>query len=790
MRRLSSLPLAAGAGLALILGAPAYAAAVAPAALAADAADAEGLETITVTAQKRKEDLQATPISISVISGQGLENRHITSLVDLGDGAIPSLKVAPFYSRNSALIVNIRGVGVLSDSNQPARDQGVGVYVDGVYLGRAQGLGTALFEVENLEVLKGPQGTLFGRNTEGGAVNITSKKPTGKYEGSVTAGMGNFGSYKTEAHLNLPEVNNISLKLDGVVSHRDPLVKNPMQGQAGFNQYDKRGLHVEALYKASPTFSADYSFDISYDASTPLYLQLLAPGTLTQSTLGTVQASRASTANVGVPQQPSVGKTSGHRLTLEWQAAPNLTVRSISSYRQLDQTQYDNGSASTTLSNSTGNFTNAFFARYSLAAFRQNQVSQEFDVIGEVPRLKYVLGGLWYQERVEDSAAAFYTNQLTDAAGSVAILNQAKMPYDAQPKDRASHVATTSAGLFGQATYTPALFNDALHITGGLRWTRDMKHGALFTVNGAAPVVFGVAGAVPLDAAWTRVDPMVNLAADLSRNNHVYAKWGTGYRSGGANSRSLTYRAFNPESVSMFEIGSKNEFFDHRLRVNLSAYAGSYKNIQADFSGLYETYVNGVLIRSTRTTTETINAPGTGGLHGFEAEVAVNPLAGLTLTASYSNTYVHIPATVNPFPSSSGVYNTNAVPLYQTYTPKNSASVAADYEAQLSFAKLRLHLDGNYDSGYYANATDVAYNAAGQVTVAQPKGDQSFIVNGRIALAEIDMGSSGARLTASLWSRNLLNESHLFYKALSTASGTNGFYNEPRTFGGDISVKF
>jgi iron complex outermembrane receptor protein len=116
-----------------------------------DSADQGGLQEIVVTAQKREENLQETPIAISVITAIDLANRRVVSLLDLGDGAIPSLKVAPFFSRPGALIVNIRGVGVMSDSNQPARDQGVGVYVDGVYLGRAQGLGTALFDVQSIE---------------------------------------------------------------------------------------------------------------------------------------------------------------------------------------------------------------------------------------------------------------------------------------------------------------------------------------------------------------------------------------------------------------------------------------------------------------------------------------------------------------------------------------------------------------------------------------------------------------------------------------------------------------
>lgn len=769
----------------------------APADVAADAAgDAagSGLTEIVVTAQKRKENLQETPISISVMRNDDLVNRHVTSLVDLGDGSIPSLKVAPFYSRNSALIVNIRGIGVLSDGNQPARDQGVGVYVDGVYLGRAQGLGTALFDIENVEVLKGPQGTLFGRNTEGGAVNITTKKPTGEFHMNATGGVGNFGQYKGEIHLDLPSFNNIALKVDGVVAHRDPLVKNPLAGAAGFNQYDKQGLHAEALWTPSSNFSADYSFDISKDESTSLYLNLVAAGTNTQAALGTVQPDRVGTANVGVPMQPSVGKVHGHRLTMEWQAADDLTIKSISSYRKLTQTQWDNGSASTTMSapaatlaaNAAGGFTGTQFSRYSLALFGQDQWSQEFQAIGEVGRVKYVAGALYYQEKVHDNAQAFYTNQFTDAAGSAYVLRQ--IDYTAQAIDRESHVKTKSYGVFGQATWTPDLFDDAIHLTGGLRWSKDSKNGQLTIVNNALPVNRdGVSGPIGLDASWSRVDPMVNLAVDLSKDVHVYGKWSTGYKSGGANSRSQNYDAFNPETVSIFEIGAKTEFFDNHARFNISGYAGDYKDIQVDFQRPYES--GGV--RSTRTTISTFNAPGKGGVHGVEAELTVNPLMGLTLTGSWSYQYVNIPATVNPYPNAAGQISTLAVPIYQTYTPKYSASGAADYELPLNGFTLRAHIDGNYDSGFYANGNDPVYRGADNVAnIYQPKGEKAFIVNGRLSVGDIDLGYGDAKLSFALWSRNLFNEQHLFYKALSPTSGMNGFFNEPRTFGGEMNIRF
>jgi len=467
--------------------------AIAADAAAASAAEAPALEEVVVTAQKRTENLQDTPISVSVLSARAMEDRHVQSLVDLGDGAIPSLKVAPFFSRPGALIMNVRGIGVLSDSNQPARDQGVGVYVDGVYMGRPQGLGSALYDIENIEVLKGPQGTLFGRNTEGGAVNIVTKKPSGKFKLSATAGIGNFGSYKSELHLDLPSFGDFAFKLDGVITAREGWVQNPLQSASDFGGFNKRGIHAGLLWTPSADFTADYAYDTSYDSTTTLYAQLLVPGPLKYAAISQVQTSRASTASVGSPQQPSIGKTSGHRLTLDWKINDNMTLKSISSFRDLSQGQYDNGSASGTMLSQSGVFTGVTFSRYSLAQFTQDQKSQEIQLIGDTETVKYVVGALYYQENVQDNAQAFNTNQFTDAAGSAYTI--LSLDPTKQRVDRASRVETTSKGVFGQATWTPKVLDEALHITAGGRWTEDQKVGQLFTINGALPVVNGVVGA-------------------------------------------------------------------------------------------------------------------------------------------------------------------------------------------------------------------------------------------------------------------------------------------------------
>ena len=200
-----------------------------------------GLETVTVSAEKRDTNLQKTPIAISVMNADEMVTRHAESLISLQDGSIPSLRVATFEARQSALTIGIRGI-VPFDANQTARDQGVGVYIDGVYLGRQQGLNAALFDLERIEVLRGPQGALFGRNSEGGALSIVTKAPTGVMSSRITAGTGNFGSYTGEIHQDFDKFYGISVKVDGLIQHQDPTVRNPASGPTGWNQYDRKGI--------------------------------------------------------------------------------------------------------------------------------------------------------------------------------------------------------------------------------------------------------------------------------------------------------------------------------------------------------------------------------------------------------------------------------------------------------------------------------------------------------------------------------------------------------------------
>lgn len=715
------------------------------------------LEEIVVTAQKRVTNLQETPLSVSVLSAQGLQDRHAISLGSLADGSIPSLRVAPFATRSSALNIGIRGIGASGDANQPARDAGVGVYVDGVFLGRAQGLGTALYDVERIEVLKGPQGTLFGRNTEGGAISIVTRAPTGDFHLDTRFGIANYDGYNGSVHMDLPRAGDLSVKIDGVVNKRGGTTGNPMRGERDFNSYDKRGLRVTALWQPSATFDVTYAYDTSHDATTPYHVQLLVAGPYASALQRTgATTDRRDAAILGGLQEDSVGTASGHLLVLDWKLSEALTLKAISSYRDLEQGQFDEG-----FIDAISTFApNAAFGRYSLAQLWQDQYSQELQLIGQSGSIQYVGGAFYYHESVGDNAQTPLVD-LWNATGTAYTVNPANAPLDLGRVtiDRASHAWTSSLGVFGQATWTPAALS-RLHLTAGGRYTRDDKNGKLGILNGAA-------SSLAFDGSWSRFDPMVNLAWDLGDAAMAYARWSTGFKAGGANSRSLSYRAFDPEEVSTLEAGWKSQFWENRARFNVALFDSTIKNKQMDF------YFPIVAGGSPRTVSDTTNATTQGRSRGAELEFNLVPLDDLTLSLNYTRTETDALQAPNPYVTGNPL--ATVLPLY---APKNAGGASVDYRMRLAAGDVKLHVDGNWSDGFYTSE------------IEQTLTDSSFIVNARLALADVPMGDSGARAEFAVWARNLLDEAHLFYKSRSATLGTYGIFNDPRTYGIDVSIRF
>lgn len=757
-------------------------------------------DVVVVTATKRETDLQDTAISIAVLDSQAMDDSHVEALLDIAN-SMPSLRLTTFEARQSALTVGMRGI-VPNDANQPAREQGVGVYLDGVYLGRQQGLNASMLDLERIEVLRGPQGTLFGRNTEGGAVNMVPRRPTGQLGVRATAGISNFNGYNGELHVDLPEIAGVSVKVDAAAQYHDATTKNPYnpaiaatgQKQEGFNYLDRQGIRLSALWKPFDGFDALYSYDKGNDENTPFLSQLVNynPLNLPVSSAfprpaGTisplppnvfVHTERQKVADLGVPQEPSVDKTFGHSLHLDWDLSEDLTLRSITAYREVETYQYDNVGGpnrppvfqpNAPAGNSARNF-----SRYSLSDLNQLQRSQEFQLVGSLfdDRFDYVVGAYYFNEKAWEEAATPSSLQWVGSNGDYIVRNPvtAGITRGFRSLDRGSVAWAESSGIYVHTVYTPPIFDDTLHITLGGRQTRDEKHGNLYVVSN-----------VPKPYSFTlkedRFDPTATIAWDATSSINVYATYSTGYRAGGANSRSLSYAPFKSEEVESYEVGLKSTWFD-AVTLNLALFDMDRTNTQLEFSLVAPDPVTG----SNRNTVETVNAPGTTQIRGLELEAGWEVNDNLRFGLSYAYTDTNVPPAQNPFPASPSCPACGTVqPVFIIYTPFNAAAGTVDYTLPLGFGDLRAHLDANYSEGTQS------FEAYGLET------DDSFIVNARLSLADVEV--SGAQLTFSLWSRNLLDEEHIYRRSPENRSGTNAIgdyanFNEPRTFGAEVSFKY
>jgi iron complex outermembrane recepter protein len=820
----------------------------------------DGLTDIVVTATKRATNLQETPISISVMGADTLRERKVQSLLDLADGGVPSLRVAPFESRQSALTVGIRGIVPL-DANQPAREQGVGIYIDNVYLGRQHGLNTGLFDVERIEVLKGPQGTLFGRNTEGGAVSIVSKPPTGKFGGRIEGGVGNIGKYDAAIHLNLPELGGFSIKLDGVISHQDSVTKNPLAGQTGWGTFHRKGGRVAIRWQPINGIANDFSVDRAQDNNSPFYSQLLSynpnncvsggtnlapiaipagstcitPGTAFIGTQGSVRPllpgvvingdTLMRVADIGVPQKDTVDKTVGYTNILKWKVVNGLELRAITAWRGVQVEQNDNSGGYhrvpvVTLTAACTAATPCAFSRYSRADLFQRQFSQELQAVGTIGSVDYVAGLYYFNERVRDDAATPNTMGAiaTVTGGVVTGATYVPIPFCTGVVvptlgnavagcsiDRASEVQSKSYAGYGQLTWNAT---EQLHITVGGRYTSDKKLGKLTFSRGinylTNPAAAATNGYTPLDKKWSRFNPMVTVAYDINDDIHTYAKYSTGYRAGGASSRTSNYQAFDPEDVKNYELGFKADLLDRHVRLNLAAYKMDRKGSQVDLSTIQPTATGNF------NNLVTFNAPGTTKIRGIEADLTLKPSDRLKFDLSYAYTHFDIPlvpVTYREFTAAgvpTGNSTTTLQKFYIVYTPRSAASGSVDYEIPLgsSAASIKLHVDANYSQ---------AAQSFDQFAV---KADKSFIVNGRLSVLDIGLGNSDAKLNIGLWGRNLFDNQLVFRRDPSnglpavqsnavagvaniTRIGNNngilgdyGNFNMPRTFGIDASIKF
>jgi iron complex outermembrane receptor protein len=747
------------------------------------------LEEIIVTAQKREEAIQDVPIAISAFGADALEKQGISNLEDFQGGQVPSLKVVSFAGRPNTIQIGIRGI-TESDPTQLTVERPIAVYVDGVYIARGNGMDTEVFDIERMEVLRGPQGTLFGRNAMGGALNITTRKPKGEFGFKQELEASSLDEYKSRTLIDTPEFNGLSASLGYLHRQANGWINNP-GGKEDFNWQDKDAYRIALQYQADSVV-VDYSYDhteIDFTANYPILLDKPA-ASFNPRPAG---YGRPDSAWNGTLAKPASTTNEGHSLTVEWSINDSLTFKSVSGYRDLDDYAEASGAGANAF------VPGAAFAALGLTAFQavsdntnfatttQDQFSQEFQLIGDTDRLEWQVGAMYFHEDgafTNNSDFGYLYNGCNPLAGYGASCGQPVLSYlfASRGIPRATtqaDVDTDSYGLFAQATWNPDILDDRLKITAGLRYGNDDK-------DIHRPLQNNLPVSISANASTERLDPALTIAWQLLDETSIYARYSTAYRGGGVSVREVnTFTPFEEEEIESAEVGLKSVFWDNRARINAALFYNEIDNFVVS--------VQQVCTGCTTSNTVLTNADGKARMHGGELDASVLIMDGLTLSVAYTYLDNSIPPALD-----NGVVRQPSL----NNAPRNSWAVNIDYAFEpFSFGQLDAHLDVTDSDEYCFNPFSCrqdAVMAQGDIAGLQG-GDDNRLINARLTLSRIAMGQYG-ELAVALWGKNLTDEEYLSYgytapagtnlNAQRSSNNTVGQYGDPRSVGMTMTYQY
>lgn len=735
----------------LLLSAAIYASPALAQTEAPPATQSDGIEDIVVTAQRRETNLQDTPISVTALTARSIEAQGVRSINDLA-ATVPNLTATTGPQGSSDANFFVRGVGQFDVI--VTNDPGVGVYVDGVYLGRTVGAMLDSSDIARVEVLRGPQGTLFGRNTLGGAVSVTSKAPElGQFGATLRGTGGSRNRVEFDGSINAPLGDNAALRLSGFTRDQDGFARRAADG-ALFGKIDRIGGRAQLLFQPtdalSITLAADYALDRSNPA--PAVNLAIAPAPFFPADAGADRSPDFYT--VFASNDPEArNRTYGFSGTIAYDFG-DVTVKSITAYRNLD-------GFSTSDPDGTG------YRLYDQdVTTRQDQISQELQLSGTGfgGALDYLVGGYFFTERADQTLALCFAPITPVPTARFNACNTWTQGNDQ---------TTNSYALFGQATYS---FTEQFSLTFGGRYTWEDKsilsnqffdfrpRGTAFNpMPGSpppglfivAPIVTNLADSV----SFQRFTPKVGVEFKASDDVLVYASYAQGFRSGGFNGRLIAPQpnvpTYAPDTNESFELGVKTDL-GRMLRVNASLFYSKYRGIQQTISDPAVQF-------------RVANA-GDAELYGFELEVAAAPVTGMNITAGIgytSSSFQNVPAAVGPI-------NGNRLP----FSPEWTVAVGADYAIPVANrVKLTPRIDYRYQSRTFFSPFNLPFEQQA------PYG----LLSARLTLATVD-----DRFSLAVYGENLTDEQYFTFgqNALAAQGVAYSYIGRPREFGVTAGVKF
>ena len=722
------------------------------------------LEEVIVTATKRTSSLQEVPMSISAFSGAQMEEARIMNIADISNRT-PGFQLDMANEGEPELFM--RGIG--SDFESAGGNNAIGVYIDEVYLSRGVGAISDLFDLERVEVLRGPQGTLYGKNVVGGAINFITNKPTSDTDARVLATIGSYNQKEVQSFVNGALSDNLSGRVAHSYRARDGYANNRFTGN------DVQDLNANSM-RGSLLWAPGDDLDVLLTADT--YRRRGTAAWVHSETLNPRDDPFVTGERSG--DNPVDGRedidTDGVNLRINWHLGVG-TLTSITAYRQADfvfeqntcgmafdpslVTREEGDRGDLEISNSTGMGSDlpgcALFDQMVDEA--SDQISQELRLASDGDgRLNWLVGGFFMREKVNrDESQPFLFDFNFWFEGTYSSYQESE---------------TDSTALFGTLAYD---MTDALNLEIGLRYSRDERD--FFVRNSGAPLNccgafldeegnpdYSIEGiSVSDDDTWSATTPSLSLRYTTESGMNFYGTYSEGYKSGGWDSanadRPSAVQSYDPEFATNYEIGAKTQFWDDRVRFNAAAFFTEYEDLQTQ-----------QLVGEDPPDLVTQNA-GEVEARGIELEFTVLPFEGFALHGSYGYLDSEIKSDLCPEGETGAEcadHPDNQKGNVTRRSPENMFNLSAMYEWDISsVGRAHVRLEYSYTDEYYFDNSNIEFY----------KNDSFDLWDASVGLAAED-----GVWEVNVWGKNLSDET---YRA-----GLGGFadwafnnYAAPRTAG-------
>lgn len=732
------------AAMAAFAGSPALAQSTEPAAPAAD--EAEDGNAIIVTARRREETLIDVPMAVSAYSSQTLENRGVANIAEIAQVA-PSVTIEPSRATSSTLTAFIRGVG--QQDPLAGFEPGVALYVDDVYMARPQGALLDVYDVERVEILRGPQGTLYGRNAVGGAIKYVTRKLSADPSMDLRLSLGSYNQHDAVAKVSAPLAGSVRVGIAGATLNRGGFGTNLTTGQEHYNKNVKaiRGtIELEPSASLFVRVSGDYSIDNTNPvAGWRLYSGARSGTPVTDSVYDTYAGAAINASTAGINGR-NRGEARGVQGLIEYQASDAITLKSITAWRK-DHTD------------SVIDFDSLAVDDFDApVVYRNKQVSQEFQLLYETDRLNGVLG-------------FYYLNAKAANDFDVVLGQLGRLAYGAPLTSYTGGSVNTKAySVFADVTYD---LTDQLSVTAGGRYTDDTRKADIFRANylGTGSPFFGNTAAVFLNATsdytasrtFRNFSPRAVVSFQPNADLNLYASYSRGFKAGSFDPRGANFatpevvEGYAPEILDSYEAGIKTRF--SRGYVNLAAFYSDYNDLQVPGSLEIDSNGDGISDGFVGAVT---NA-GKAVIKGVELEASLRILRGLNLIASGS--------LLDPEYKEFFVNGVNVADQRRIQnTPKIQSYLALDYSAPIEEGSL------NFNVGWSHKG------AITQFEVPVPEIDEKaydLIDASAVWRMEngLSLGVSGKNLTDTRYKTSGYN-----FPTLGLERNVSAFFGPPRTF--------